>query len=73
VSMFRIVVRADSVRECLKRVEAKKRDGWKSVNEMQPKLDDSHISWGEVSYVVVMEKQGIEGKKEHRFNRMFPQ
>jgi hypothetical protein len=72
VSMFRIIVRADGITECLKRVEAKKREGWKSVNDMQPKLDDSHMSWGEVSYVVVMEKENIKEKKEHRFNRNFP-
>ena len=70
---MRIVVRANSVRECEKRVTVKKREGWKAVNDMQPKLDDSHLSWGEVSYVVVMEKDGTPGKKEHQFNRMFPQ
>ena len=70
--MFRIVVRADSVKECLKRVALKKREGWKSVNDMEPKLDDSQLSWGQVSYVVVMEKEGTR-TKENRFNRSFPQ
>jgi hypothetical protein len=73
VQKLRTIVRANSIKECEKRVAVKKREGWQPVNDMKPKLDDSHMSWGEISYVVVMEKDGTEGRKEHRFNRMFPQ
>jgi hypothetical protein len=73
----RSIVRADSVKECEKRVKIKEREGWKPVNNMKPKLDDSHLSWGEVSYVVVMEKPDNEEYKaknqNRRFNRFYRQ
>lgn len=66
---MRMIVRHESVLGCQKLVDIKKREGWSPVNNMEPKLDDSRISWGEVSYVVVMERPDNKEHKERAKNR----
>lgn len=59
-----MIVRARSIVECEKIVAIKKREGWSPVNDMKPKLDDSMLSYGDVSYVVVMERPDTKEHKE---------
>lgn len=66
---MRCLVRAKSIVECNKRIDVKKREGWKPI--MEPKLDDSQISWGDVSYICVMEREDTPEQKEKNKNRRF--
>jgi hypothetical protein len=75
VVVVRSIVRHNTKEGCAKRVKVKEREGWKDISGI--KEDTSHISWGEISYVCVMEKADNEehkAKNQHRrFNRFYRQ
>ena len=64
---MRTIIRARSIKECQTIVDRKIKEGWKPL--MKVKLDDSQISYSEISYVCVMEKEGDPNKKYSRFNQ----
>ncbi len=72
---MRCLVRQNTKEGCAKRVKTKEREGWKAITEVIE--DTSHISWGELSYVCVMEKpdsaEHKEKAKNRRFNRFYRQ
>jgi hypothetical protein len=67
----RCLVRSHTIKDCEQRVKVKEREGWKRLTEV--KLDDSHISWGDISYVCVMEmpdnEEAAKNYKKRRFNK----
>jgi hypothetical protein len=75
VVVVRCLVRQNNAKDCQKRVDIKKREGWKAITDIIE--DTSHISWGEISFVCVMEKEDSaehkEKSKNRRFNRFYRQ
>lgn len=67
MSKVRIIVRSHTIKDCAKVVSRKVNEGWEPLTKI--KLDDSQISWGDVSYVCVMERKDDTPRKEKRFNR----
>jgi hypothetical protein len=69
VVVVRCLVRQNTKEGCAKRVKIKEREGWKAITDVIE--DTSHISWGELSYVCVLEKPDNEEHKEKNKNRRF--
>jgi hypothetical protein len=64
------LVRDSSIAGCAKAVSRKVKDGWTPITKI--KIDDSMASYGEISYVCVMEQpdtpEMVEKRKKGRFN-----
>lgn len=66
---MRSLVRQNTREGCAKRVKMREREGWKAITDIIE--DTSHISWGEISFVCVMEKPDNAEIKEKNKNRPF--
>ena len=61
---MRSLARGNSISECEKARERMKKNGWTPITDV--KMDDSFASWGEISYVVVMERKDDPDKKQSK-------
>lgn len=68
---MRTLARGNTVSACEKARDRLKGNGWTPITGI--KLDDSLASWGEISYVCVMEMEDDPTKEKKRWNHKFSQ
>lgn len=66
---MRELVRGETIEKVQKKVDQRKRSGWRAVSDI--KLDPSQISYNVIEYVCVMEVDEIPDKQKKKWGQRY--